>query len=99
MCSEHYTINYIDASGQKVLRAKKGYNTEREAQCVCFKINLRPESIHKAVIYKCSKCNKWHIGHHSGKLLDSEEKKKIENQYKKWKILNNYENSRQLGKY
>lgn len=78
----HYTINYVDANGEKHLMTKRGY--------VCFIMNLRPESIHKAVIYKCEGCGKWHIGHHQGKPLDDIERAKIAKQYRKWRIVNNY---------
>ena len=83
----HYTANGYDSNGNKVLRAKKSYDTETEAQEVCFFLNTRSETIHKAVAYKCGTCGKWHIGHHKDKELSIVDKEKIMQQWKKWKIV------------
>lgn len=57
---------------------KKSYETEKQALTVTRFLNSRPESIHQMIAYKCSKCDKWHIGS-TGKLLTSEDKEKYKN--------------------
>lgn len=86
--SSHYTIQGYDSNGNKLLKPKKGYNTEVDAQMVCFFLNTRKETIHKAVTYKCCTCGKWHIGHHKGKELTDADKEKILRQWNKWKVVN-----------
>ena len=56
---------------------KKSYNTEKQALTVTRFLNSRPESIHQMITYKCSKCDKWHIGS-TGKVLTAEDKNKYE---------------------
>lgn len=87
--SEHYTTAYYNPNGSRVKRSKRKYETELEAQHVCFFLNLKPETIHKHVCYKCSVCGKWHIGHHFGKELTQEDKEKIRKQYGKWRTVHN----------
>lgn len=53
-----------------VLSEKKGYKTEKEALHAAFVINTLPQTIHKFVAYKCSKCDNWHIGRNSTVLTD-----------------------------
>ena len=63
---------------------KKGFATEQEALRAARYCNSCEKSIHKMIVYKCIKCNQWHIGH-NGKLLtdkDSENAlKKLANKY------------------
>lgn len=87
---EHQTLDHVDMITEEIiLRNKKSYATELEAQHLCFKLNLLPHSIHKAVSYKCSICGKWHIGHNSRKTLTEDNREKIERKYRKWRIVNN----------
>lgn len=85
--NEHFTFYGYDENGNKLIRPKKSYQTEIDAQRACYIINLRPESIHKSVCYKCPKCNKWHIGHHKGKELNDKEREKIKKAFDKFKLL------------
>ncbi len=84
---KHWTPEGFAADGSRTYKAKKGFDTELRAQQECFKLNLKPETIHKLVAYKCPICNKWHIGHHSSKSLDDKDKSKIQKQYNEWKII------------
>ena len=86
--SMHYTVSGYDSNGNKVLRPKIGYDSEIKAQELCFFLNTRKETIHKAVAYRCPTCGKWHIGHHKGKELNDTDKAKIMQQWQKWKIIN-----------
>ena len=88
--SGHYTVGKYSIDGNHILRQKVGFDTELKAQKVCFELNLKPETIHKAVSYKCPVCGKWHIGHHDGKALTSSDKQKIREQYTKWKFVHQY---------
>lgn len=85
---EHWTVEGFTLDGSKTYRAKKSY-TELKAQEICFKLNLKPETIHKLVSYKCSICGNWHIGHHNDKILNDKEKAKIKKKYNEWKIIHN----------
>ena len=60
-----------------IMYRKKSYDTEKQALMVTRFLNSRPESIHQMIAYKCSKCDKWHIGS-TGKLLTAEDKSKYE---------------------
>ena len=44
-------------------------------------LNSRENVIHKMVAYKCSKCNKWHIGN-NGRFLTREDKEKYNEKLK-----------------
>ena len=44
-------------------------------------LNNRKNVIHKMVAYKCSKCNKWHIGN-NGRFLTREDKEKYNEKLK-----------------
>ncbi len=84
---KHWTPEGFAADGSRTYKAKRSFDTELRAQQECFKLNLKPETIHKLVAYKCPICNKWHIGHHSSKSLDDKDKAKIQKQYNEWKII------------
>jgi hypothetical protein len=86
---EHYKILTVEKGGYYRYAPKKSYDTELKAQQMCFYINMKPETIHKVVCYKCKICGKWHLGHHEGKCMNEHDKQKIRNQYEKWKIINN----------
>lgn len=66
----HYKI-----VGERMV-AKKSYETEQEALTVARFLNIQPNVIHKMVAYKCSKCNKWHIGSNNT-VLTQEDREKI----------------------
>ena len=63
---------------------KKGFATEQEALRAARYCNSCEKSIHKMIVYKCIKCNQWHIGH-NGKLLTDKDRenalKKLTNRY------------------
>lgn len=86
---KHWTVERILPDGSRTYKAKRSFESELRAQQECFKLNLKPETIHKLVSYKCPICNKWHIGHHGGKQLNEESRKKIQKQYNEWKLINN----------
>ena len=86
---EHYKIESVDKSGFYTYVPKKAYS-ELQAQQMCFFINMKPETIHKIVCYKCKICGQWHLGHHSGKVMDNEEKEKVKKQYQKWKVVHGF---------
>lgn len=52
---------------------KTSYKTENEALTVARFLNSREHTIHQMIAYKCSKCDKWHIGS-TGKLLTEDDK-------------------------
>ena len=86
---EHYKVESVDKSGFYTYVPKKGYS-ELRAQEMCFFINMKPDTIHKLVCYKCKICGQWHLGHHGGKEMDNDEKEKIKKQYQKWKIVHGF---------
>lgn len=62
---------------------KKSYDTEQEALTVARFLNTRPNIIHKMVVYKCLKCDKWHIGSNHTVLTDEDREeiaKKLKNE-------------------
>lgn len=61
---------------------KKPFDTEKEALNVARYLNTQPNIIHKMIAYKCSKCNKWHVGS-NGNLLKDEDREKIKEKLKK----------------
>ena len=87
--NKHWTVEGFALDGSRTYKAKRSFDTEIRAQQECFKLNLKPESIHKLVSYKCPICGKWHIGHHNDKVLDDKEKEKIQKKYQEWKIIHN----------
>ena len=84
---KHWTPEGFNIDGSTRYKVKRSFETEIKAQSICFQLNLKPETIHKLVAYKCPVCNKWHIGHHSNKTLDEKAKLKIQKQYNEWKII------------
>ena len=60
---------------------KKSYETEQEALTMARFLNSKDNVIHKMVVYKCSKCGKWHIGN-NGHLLSKEDREKYKNKLK-----------------
>jgi len=84
---KHWTIERFTENGSPMYKVKHDFDNELKAQQRCFELNLRSDTIHKLVTYKCPICNKWHIGHHSSKSLDEKDKKKIQKQYNEWKII------------
>jgi hypothetical protein len=66
--------------------AKKSFETELDAVTMARYLNSRENVIHKMVAYKCSKCDKWHIGS-NGVLLSEEDKLKYK---KKLEIEKHY---------
>lgn len=56
-------------------KVKKGYDTEFDALYAARKINSDVYSIHKMVVYKCSKCDKYHLGHNNTVLTDEDREK------------------------
>jgi hypothetical protein len=63
---------------------KKSYDTEAEGLRMTRYLNSRPNTMHQMIVYKCSKCNKWHIGS-TGKLLTEDDKFKYGNKLKEYK--------------
>lgn len=64
-----------------VKEEKRCFETEKDALLAAFKINSKPQTIHKVVAYKCAKCQKWHIGRNTTELTEEDKqeyKKKIE---------------------
>ena len=57
---------------------KTSYETEKEALNIARNINILPQTIHKFVAYKCSKCGKWHVGRNRTTLTESEKEKILE---------------------
>lgn len=55
---------------------KISYDTDKEAIDVARQMNTNKIQTHKAIVYKCPKCHKWHIGRLS-KVLTEKDKKKI----------------------
>lgn len=62
------TLVYIDKEGKRITRPKRKFNTMEEAIQECFRVNAKPQAIHKVVPYKCRTCGKYHIGR-NGKLI------------------------------
>ena len=67
---KHYTFSGYDSNMNPTYRVKKGYNCEVDAVLRCYQLNLSPQSIHKAVAYKCPTCGRWHIGHNNVTLTN-----------------------------
>lgn len=62
-------------NGQIVEKPKKPYETDKEAIESAKHINLKSKTIHKLVAYKCSVCQKWHIGRNKKELTDKDRDK------------------------
>lgn len=56
-------------------RAKKTFETEFDALYAARLINSNSYSIHKMVVYKCTKCGKFHLGHNNTELTDENRQK------------------------
>ena len=65
----HYKVE----NGQLV--EKVSYDTEEQALTVARFLNTKDNIFHKMVAYKCSKCDKWHVGS-NGRLLTDEDREK-----------------------
>ena len=66
------TFTYYDKDGNKVMKPKKAYDTDKEAIKQAWVMNAHSDTIHKLVAYKCKKCGKWHIGRTDKILTDKE---------------------------
>lgn len=84
---KHWTPEGFNTDRSIRYKAKRSFDTELKAQSICFQLNLKSETIHKLVAYKCPVCHKWHIGHHNNKILNDKDKVKILKQYNEWKII------------
>lgn len=76
-----HVYKFIDESGHEIQFPKRSYDTEKEAIAAANRINAWGHDLHKMVAYKCSKCEKWHVGHNNTTMTDErreEAKKKIE---------------------
>lgn len=60
---------------------KKSYNTEADALSAARIINAYGDSAFKMVAYKCSKCDKWHIGH-NGTYMTKERREEAKDKLK-----------------
>lgn len=69
------TVISIDSNGLKHYKPKKAYDTLDEAILEAKRQNARDAQITKVVAYKCSYCQKYHIGR-NGKDLTEKEKAK-----------------------
>jgi len=85
---KHWTPEGFNDDGSITYKVKRSFDTELKAQEICFKINLRSDTIHKLVAYKCPVCGGWHIGHNNT-ILEDNDKKKIKKQFNEWKIIHN----------
>lgn len=71
---------YVD--GDNVIRIpKKSFNTEVDALSAARIINAYGHSAFKMVAYKCSKCDKWHIGH-NGTYMTRERREEAKDKLK-----------------
>lgn len=77
----HFTLLCFDPHTHKpVLKAKRGYEKEKDAVLEAMRINIKPQSFRRIVAYKCKVCGKWHLGHNKS-LLDDTDKEKIKKKY------------------
>lgn len=83
--SNGHTTRYI-MNGQWVEKDKLSYPDMDKAISAARKINMRPESIHKMVAYKCSICGQFHIGRTKTELTNKDREKYIKAE-KKLKLL------------
>jgi hypothetical protein len=70
-------LERIDEDGQKVMQAKKQFNTLDDAIKAAKIDNAKPERLSKVVAYKCPTCHKYHVGR-NGKVLTEKEKAKYQ---------------------
>jgi len=62
---------------------KKNFETEMDVLTIARWLNCQPHIIHKMIAYKCSKCNKWHIGR-SNIVLTNEDREKYSKKLKEF---------------
>ena len=68
----HWKRQYDSNTGKVVFKKKFGYQTIEEARESAIKLVQDNPWCHNAVnVYKCAHCNKYHIGHESGKTANS----------------------------
>ena len=72
--SNGHTTRYI-MNGQWVEKEKKSYSNMDTAIEVARSMNMRPETIHKAVAYKCKVCGQYHIGRTKKEITDKDREK------------------------
>lgn len=65
---------------------KTNYETEEQAVTMAIWLNTMSKTLHQMVAYKCSKCNKWHLGSTS-KILTEELRENYKERIKKRKKL------------
>lgn len=58
-------------------KPKKSFDSEKDALDAARTMNASGKMIHKAIIYKCPVCFKWHVGR-SWKELTEKDKRKAE---------------------
>ena len=63
MSIRSHTYRIIHEDGTVTEFPKRSYENERDALAAARRINALGHDIHRMVAYKCSKCNKWHVGH------------------------------------
>lgn len=76
------TKEYINQSGEWVMKPKRKYDTLDEAIKAAKIENSKNERIHKVVAYKCKICFKYHIGR-NGKEIKDKERLKLQKSLKK----------------
>lgn len=60
----HWKVIYKACNGKKILKNKHSYQTYEDAMEACRRYSAkRPEDTRPMTAYKCSYCDKWHIGH------------------------------------
>lgn len=73
----------VMVNGLFIEKEKIGYETDKEAIEKARQMNLRPDTIRKVVAYKCSVCQKWHVGRTNKTLTekDREHYRKVGGEY------------------
>ena len=62
--SSHWKEMFDQYTKDVVLKKKMAYRTEKEAMdAICQWRKDHPSDMIEMVAYKCSSCDKWHIGH------------------------------------
>lgn len=79
----HYT--WIIVEGKRKQKPKRVYPNLDTAIIYARKINMRPDTIHKVVAYRCNVCGGYHIGR-SHVILTDKERERYINVDKKLKI-------------
>ena len=84
--SEKRTIrSHYKVEGNKLV-PKKSYDTEMDALTTARFLNTCENILHKMVAYKCSKCDKWHVGS-TNRLLTEEDREEAKLKLEKFKHL------------